>query len=687
MNPAAGQGPAGPAGPNAPNGSGPPIANGPPMYRPEMMRTLRILTDEERKNYEKGLTTLWTTHDATLPGSPQNEEAKRRIVEFGRMLSNKIHSRRAQFAAQQKQNAQGGQAQQQAQQQQAQHAGQMNQTPQQQLQQGQSGQQPQQQIRPHAPGQPGDTNTGLPPTPTTGSMPMQSQPAAPNAAAMSLNKFPPGIQNHINEMAFIAPPNIPDPERWVNEIKGKYGRALIQMEQSRTNLAKLEAGLKARKEKGPIPPEDEKAINDKKILLQKSHHDAMQFVNSVRSALKNPPNGTAPPGAGPQGGNQARPQGAVRQAPGQQGPGGAPALSTPMQNSSATVNAAIEAAKNQQLAAGIHPQGGGLGGPQGQAPTRGVQAQPLPVAHAPPAQATPVQQPLAHVKVEPGTQPNIPAPLNTALAAGMPTNVSSAGTPTQNSARIQTPQTATAPNIRPLSHSAAINLAGQNIAGQPRPTSGVLLPGSASMQPGHPHAHPPPLQPAGQNNQTINQTQKFTINKVLPEKATQIPTPVPIIGGAGAGRPTLSGGSSIAGGVMNQPAIAKVPAFVLEADSERVLNKKKLDELVRQVCGGTAEGQEGNMLTPEVEESVLSLADNFVDHVLQTACRMAKARGSKVLEIRDLQLVLERQYNIRIPGYSSEELRTVRKAQPNPQWITKMSAVQAAKVMPGKGDL
>lgn len=73
--------------------------------------------------------------------------------------------------------------------------------------------------------------------------------------------------------------------------------------------------------------------------------------------------------------------------------------------------------------------------------------------------------------------------------------------------------------------------------------------------------------------------------------------------------------------------------------------------------------------------------------MLQTACRIAKERGSKILEIRDLQLVLERGYNIRIPGYSSDELRTVRKVQPSPAWIAKMSAVQAAKVMPGKGDL
>lgn len=138
---------------------------------------------------------------------------------------------------------------------------------------------------------------------------------------------------------------------------------------------------------------------------------------------------------------------------------------------------------------------------------------------------------------------------------------------------------------------------------------------------------------------------------------------------------------------MNQPVVAKTPAVTMESDSERVVNKKKLDELVRQVCGGTAEDQETNLLSAEVEESVLNLADSFVDNVLHTACRNAKERGSKVLEIRDIQLVLERSYNIRIPGFSSDELRTIRKVQPSPAWIAKMSAVQAAKVTQGKGDV
>lgn len=110
-------------------------------------------------------------------------------------------------------------------------------------------------------------------------------------------------------------------------------------------------------------------------------------------------------------------------------------------------------------------------------------------------------------------------------------------------------------------------------------------------QQGHGHAHPP--QPTGQTLQS-----KLPIPKVLPEKATQGPTPVNM----NYSRPTYSGGSGLGGGVMGQPALAKTPGYQLEGEGERVLNKKKLDELVRQVCGGTAEGQEGNLLTPEVEE-------------------------------------------------------------------------------------
>jgi transcription initiation factor TFIID subunit TAF12 len=83
---------------------------------------------------------------------------------------------------------------------------------------------------------------------------------------------------------------------------------------------------------------------------------------------------------------------------------------------------------------------------------------------------------------------------------------------------------------------------------------------------------------------------------------------------------------------------------------------------------------------------VLQLADEFADNVITKACKLSKLRESTSLEVRDLQVVLERNYNIRIPGYASDEVRTVRKNVPAPGWTQKMNAVQAAKVMGGKTD-
>ena len=76
-----------------------------------------------------------------------------------------------------------------------------------------------------------------------------------------------------------------------------------------------------------------------------------------------------------------------------------------------------------------------------------------------------------------------------------------------------------------------------------------------------------------------------------------------------------------------------------------------------------------------------------VDNVITASCQLAKLRGSSSLELRDIQVILERNYNIRVPGFASDELRTVRKIQPTQGWSQKMSAVQASKVTGGKGDL
>ncbi|KAJ4293018.1 Transcription initiation factor TFIID subunit 12 [Collariella sp. IMI 366227] len=775
MNQVPGQGMGG-----RPNGQNPQIAAAPqrpqgaiPLYRPEMMRNITFLAEDEKTKYERGLQGLWKIHDTAPAGSPEQLEAKRKLTEFGKILHAKVQQRRQQAQAQQQQQGQQAQGhpqqtqQTQAQQVQAQqqlqqnHHNQQQQHQQQQQQQQQHQQQQLLQQRQQQPLQPAgqvqapqQAQRPLPPQGSLGQAgnmgnppPQQSaagQQASPNSMAAGAQQQQgarsfPHIVAHVNEMQFQAPSTVPDKAKWVEEIKQKYAKAIYSMETARSTIKSIEQTVA---ENQSLPPDERKKLEDRKAMLHKQYTDAIAFANLVRKNYgvgggnqRVVQNGGGP---GPNPGNQARPSGV--QATAQPGPGannGAPTAGpvSTMQSSTATVNAAFEAAKKQQLAAGRMP--GSVGalpaqpqGPPSQQPllpqqaqvsatpahaqqspvTQNLQTQPQ-ISQQQPQQPQQIQQP-APIKIEPGTQPH-PTPLNTAMAAASAGGMPLTGTPTQNSARLQTPQSATPTtanaNIRPLTHAAAVNLASQPRAPSVQlppaagpgvaPTSNMGVMGvQQQQQQGHPHAHPP----APQNLQS-----KLPIPKVLPEKATQMPTAVPNIGGIGSGRPTYSGGGGIGGGVMNQPALPKTPAFQLEGEGERILNKKKLDELVRQVCGGTPEGQEGNLLTPEVEEvsnisflhhtlfhklltqtqSVLNMADSFVDSVLHQACRNSKERGSKVLEIRDLQLVLERTYNIRIPGYSSEELRTVRKVQPNSSWIKKMSAVQAAKVVPGKGDL
>jgi histone H3/H4 len=49
---------------------------------------------------------------------------------------------------------------------------------------------------------------------------------------------------------------------------------------------------------------------------------------------------------------------------------------------------------------------------------------------------------------------------------------------------------------------------------------------------------------------------------------------------------------------------------------------------------------------------LLDLADQFVEEVTQVSCKLAKHRGGEQLEPRDLKLCLEKNWDIRVPGYA-----------------------------------
>ncbi|CAH1762044.1 14150_t:CDS:2 [Entrophospora sp. SA101] len=85
-----------------------------------------------------------------------------------------------------------------------------------------------------------------------------------------------------------------------------------------------------------------------------------------------------------------------------------------------------------------------------------------------------------------------------------------------------------------------------------------------------------------------------------------------------------------------------------------IVAKRKIQELVEQI-------DPRERLEPEVEDLLLDIADEFITSVTSFACRLAKHRKSDTLEVKDLQLHLERNWNIRIPGFASDEIRSVRK--------------------------
>ncbi|XP_063421328.1 transcription initiation factor TFIID subunit 12-like [Mytilus trossulus] len=87
----------------------------------------------------------------------------------------------------------------------------------------------------------------------------------------------------------------------------------------------------------------------------------------------------------------------------------------------------------------------------------------------------------------------------------------------------------------------------------------------------------------------------------------------------------------------------------------KVLDKRRLQELVKEV-------DPMEQLDDDVEEVLMHIADDFIENVVGAACKIAKHRKSNTLEVKDVQMHLERNWNIYVPGYGSDELRPYKKA-------------------------
>lgn len=168
--------------------------------------------------------------------------------------------------------------------------------------------------------------------------------------------------------------------------------------------------------------------------------------------------------------------------------------------------------------------------------------------------------------------------------------------------------------------------------------------------------------------------------------------PVPVIlkpGSKTNNRATLTGGvANGMGQIIGSPAIQKMPTYDLANNGSslpdnagRVLTKRKLTELVNTI--GADEGDGKTNIDGDVEELLLDLADEFITSVTGFACRLSKHRKVDTVDVRDVQLHLEKNWNIRIPGYAMDEIRATRKWQPSSTYNQKVSGVEISKSVNG----
>lgn len=678
----------------------------PKLFRPEQMRNLPDkFSAEEKRKWENGLTMLYGQMENNPPDSQIHRDAYKKIHDFSMTLMNKMQQQaQANAAAQQQrpqgqtpqQRPQGQPMQQQQQQQSSQSDGSSNPQQSSQGQQGQPGSQQQQQQQPRP---------GGPPQPSQ------------------------NMREHVNTFPYVAPPGAKAPE-WIASMKDKYLKALLNMEHASATLKKMDTALQARAAAGkPLTPAEEKDMQMKKDHMTRAHADSKRFVETFRrqqtDLLAQRNAAAAAAGQNQQQPTQAPQQIAVPPRPAMSLQQPANAGQNMAVQSTEAVQAAMQAARQQQA------NGARVNVPNAQNQGQSDVQNQNHAGQQPQQQQVNVNAPQQSVQVnqnQPQTQnqnfPNIKqepsngnGPVNLNIAQAQQPHIQQMQAQARAAQQNQQNNLANTPQAQQQQQQQQGLNQGQNLnqtptqpqplSQQPQSQSNIQTPVSAGpIGPPKPlsqsdaiaHAHSQRTYSSQQTTSTPNviashshpQPQRDAIGiksnlmpipKTLPQAVQGPPVPVSMP----PARPTMAMGSAS----LMSPAVPKPPQFKVEGDTERVLGKRKLDELVRQVTGGSGvTGSESleEGLGPEVEDAVLTVADTFVDQVILAACKCAKSRGSKTLEIRDIQLILERNYNIRIPGYASDEIRTVRKFVPAQGWINKMSAIQAAKVTRGTGE-
>lgn len=101
-------------------------------------------------------------------------------------------------------------------------------------------------------------------------------------------------------------------------------------------------------------------------------------------------------------------------------------------------------------------------------------------------------------------------------------------------------------------------------------------------------------------------------------------------------------------------AQSKAASVDNEETANRIIGKRTIQEIVNQI-------DPSEKLDPQVEDMLLNISEDFVESITAFGCSLAKHRKSTTLEARDILLHLERNWNVALPGFGGDDIRTYKK--------------------------
>lgn len=106
-----------------------------------------------------------------------------------------------------------------------------------------------------------------------------------------------------------------------------------------------------------------------------------------------------------------------------------------------------------------------------------------------------------------------------------------------------------------------------------------------------------------------------------------------------------------------------------DESGNRILSKRSIHELVSQI-------DPSEKFNPEVVEILADIADEFLVSVTTFGCSLAKHRKSDTLEAKDILLHLDRNWNMTLPGFCGDEIKSYRKQVTNDIHKERLAAIK-----------